>query len=85
MAIEEYYVVATEQEVVAHAQKLTWNGAVTNAEIAQPSSGKPVKSGHVFHVQAESAEEAIHGVRQVFPGFVSGKCFGILKSSTTEI
>jgi hypothetical protein len=84
MPIAEYWVL-TNMESDGRREPFTWNGAAAGAQINDPKTGEAFKRCHLCVVEAESAEEAIHGVRQALPGNVQGKSYGILKSSLTAI
>jgi hypothetical protein len=85
MAVEEYLVIAESQDEGPVLPKLTWNGAAANCEISEPVKGKPVKKATIVRVQAESATEALNGVKQCFPTLINGTTYGILKSSLTSV
>lgn len=84
MAIEEYVVLVEDQEMSSPFKAgTTWNGAAAGASISEPAAMKPIKTAKIVRVQAESAAEAIRGVKQTFPTLITGTTYGILKSSLT--
>lgn len=84
IAVEEYYVFTNIESDVKQNAK-AWNGAAANCQINDQKTSEPYKRCHLTVVEAESAEEAIHGVRQLAPGNVQGKSYGILKATLTAI
>jgi hypothetical protein len=83
MPLAEYVVIMEDQELSSQFKASSWNGAAAGAEVSEPGNGKPVKQARTVRVQAESVAEAINGAKQVFPGFVGGTTYGVLKSSLT--
>jgi hypothetical protein len=84
MAIEEYVVLVEDQELDSPFKSgTTWNGAAAGAMISEPGAMKPLKTSRTVRVQAESAAEAIRGVKQTFPTMITGTTYAVLKSSLT--
>jgi hypothetical protein len=83
MPVEEYYVI-TNISSEGRDTSFKWNGAAAGSSISNTKTGAPFKEARLVTVQAETAAEAIAGVKQVFPGSITGTSFAILKSSLTS-
>lgn len=79
MAIAEYAVIANVHSKGQNINR-TWNGAAAGAQINDTN----YKKAQYIIVEAESAAEAIRGVKQLYPTVVTGTTFAVLKSSLTE-
>jgi hypothetical protein len=79
MAIASYYVICDQEQVVAHSiPQPKWNGAAAEARIFS------LKTARLITVEAESVEEAIRGVKQLYPGWVKTVVLGVAKTSVAE-
>jgi hypothetical protein len=79
MALEEYVVVTEIASYDGRFIERTWNGAAAGANINDINH----KTAKLIIVTAESAAEAILGVKQLYPTTVNDKCKAILLSSMT--
>jgi len=84
MAVTEYMVIAEEQTAGSQYAPTAWSGAAAGCEIAEPSTNKPIKKATTVRVQAESAEEAIRGVKELMPTLISGTTYAKKLSELTS-
>lgn len=80
MAVEKYIVSWGAQASGSGRKRIvTWNGAAAGSQLDESFT----KTAHVATIEAESAAEAIHAVRQLFPGQQNTTAFAVLESSVT--
>jgi hypothetical protein len=79
MAIAEYAVIAQPQSRGGRYQARTWNGAAAGAQILDIN----FKDAKYLIVEAESAAEAIVGVKQLYPTIITDTTKAVLLSSMT--
>lgn len=78
MALATYYVIL-DQESIGHVAPVPkWSGAAAGSEITA------LKSARFITVTAESAAEAIRGVKAQYPGWVKSTVLGVAASEVTE-
>jgi hypothetical protein len=80
LAVEEFVVVCPESGGRAGETQRKWSGAAAGSFINDSN----IKTGAVVIVNAESAAEALAGIKQLYPGFYGAKALTVLKASMTE-
>jgi len=80
MAYAEYYVVCSQtQNQAKTAPQPKWNGAASESEVTS------IKTAKLITVTAESSLEAIKGVKESYPGWITTKVIGIEKAAVEEV
>jgi hypothetical protein len=79
MPVEEYAVIAEPLSRGGRNEARSWNGAAAGAQIKDIN----VKTAKLLLVEAESAAEAIKGVKELYPTFITDTTKAILLSSMT--
>jgi hypothetical protein len=80
MAVESFVVVYDIKDLGEGTEGKTFTGVKASHFVAKAG----LNSAKYALVEAESATEAIEGIKETFPGAISGKCVGVKLSSVTE-
>lgn len=74
------FIVICDQEVIRGKTQPQpkWNGAAAESEVTS------IRAARMLTVNAESAAEAIKGVKALYGGWVKTKCVAVEKAATEE-
>lgn len=79
MALASYYIILDQESLGGKMLPATpWNGAAAGSEVTA------LKSARLLTVTAESAAEAIRGVKSQYGGWVKGPVLGVATASVEE-